>query len=219
MPSSVSASTKSPPTARRVIDPYLQKLGSIPRNAWEAYRELYGDLDRFHDKSAVAKIVHRLMVHAVQKVSTRTKGLEYYEPYPKMHVVVVEERVVIRFKKLDENHRRANVKTGAQEEINLGQLSLFGGRIREWITVGYMTNETRTECLSVWAVKHGEGGDPTWKTKIREEGAVDYKIEDFFDLDTKETRSSRDREEHAPLKLKKTNVTQEDEPVAQESES
>lgn len=201
---------------RRIIDPYLQQLGSIPRNAWNAYWRLYDDLDHFHDKTTVATIIHRLMVHAAQQVSTRTDGLEYHEPYPGMHVVVVDERVVVRFKKLDDNLRRANVETDAQEDINLGQLSLFGGRIREWVTVGYMPDETRTECLGVWAVKHGKGGYPTWKTQIHKEGVVDYTTEDLFGPSLGDATTDQVQKEHAPLKLK-PNKTREDEPVEQES--
>jgi hypothetical protein len=65
-------------------------------------------------------------------------------------------------------------------------------------------------------VRHGRAGEPTWKTKIDDGKIIDHQIDDLFGVKKTKSAGQRDREEHAPLKLK-PNVERRVKPFEQES--
>jgi len=157
------------PKGRRLINPHVQALASIPLQAWSDYDEQYAHVSHHHDPSCRAHIIHRHMVHYAQQLDSAQERIKYFEPYDKQHMLRVGEQVIVRFKKLSGDLRCSNIPTQIQEAIrrrDLGQLEFFEDDLVEHvITVGYVPNDTWTGPDGMYIVERYEES-LLWFTKL-----------------------------------------------------
>lgn len=186
------------PEGRKLIQPYVKKLANIPLNAWEVFRNDYSKYDHLYDPTLKAGIVHAHMVKLGQDLSLRESGVEYMNPYPKQHMLIIENRALVRFKKMDEELNTSNIPTQIQEKLNQRQLDAFEeGNFNHLFNVGYIPNDTWKGVENIVLMESYHDDDPRWviefDSNLEVIGDI-YGTGDMFDEEANETIEEREVE-------------------------
>ncbi len=108
-----------------VLQPYLSVLTASVRRAFTTYQDLYPDrVKAAHDNTAAAKNVHRHVLEEVELAIIDLSGLAMVDARGLM-VLNIHDRLIIRFKKMDEEGRSASYPTQQQRDFDR-QLPLPG---------------------------------------------------------------------------------------------
>ena len=111
-------------------------------NAYDRYRNTYPDI-QIHRKSTRANIVSDLIFANVVTEFDEVAGTQIiFQETRQLRFLSLSDQVTIWFKKLDDNRTSSNVSTQQAEELNRGQLNLFGEAAL--VIAGYQLNDDET---------------------------------------------------------------------------
>lgn len=152
------------PEGRKIIDPYAKKIINVPFKAWDEYLTDYKKNHELYDSTVCSNILHAHMVKHLKNICLRESGLVYSNPSSKLHLIYVENRACVRFKKMDDDHRTSNIPTLIQKDLTDRQLDcLPGNNISHLINVGYVPNETWTGFKRLVITERYSDSEPIWQ--------------------------------------------------------
>jgi len=135
-------STISEDQAYIEIQPHIRRLWNCMANAYDRYRNTYPDI-QIHRKSTRANIVSDLIFANVVTEFDEVAGTQIiFQETRQLRFLSLSDQVTIWFKKLDDNRTSSNVSTQQAEELNRGQLNLFGEAAL--VIAGYQLNDDET---------------------------------------------------------------------------
>lgn len=114
-----------------------------------------------------ANIIYDNIIHKLKKDLVREPGISFINKN-KLLTLKVADKYLIKFKKLDDNHKSSNVKT-RQNTMFLNQQVLFG--LEQTITnleVGYVLNPVETEINGVFIVCPKDDKSNEWEIDLDE---------------------------------------------------
>ena len=129
------------------LKPHIRRLWNCLENAYQRYRQ-YPDI-LVHRKSTRANIVNDLILENVIAQFDEVPGtMIIQQDLGQLRLLSISEFVTLWFKKLDEHRESSNVSTRQAEELNRGQMHLFGEG--DLLIAGYQLNddETAIKCMS-----------------------------------------------------------------------
>ena len=133
--------------AYRELKPHIRRLWNCHEDAFRRYRE-YPDLP-IHRKSTRANIVNDLILGNVIAEFDEVPGVMVLnEDGGQLRLLSISDSIMLWFKKLDEHRESSNVSTKQAEQLNRGQMNLFGEG--DLLVAGYQLNddETAIKCIS-----------------------------------------------------------------------
>ena len=129
------------------LRPHIRRLWNCVDDAFRRYRA-YPDI-LVHRKTTRANIVNDLIFENVIAQFDEIPGvMVIHQDSGQLRLLSVSDLVALWFKKLDENRESSNVSTKQAEQLNRGQMNLFGEG--DLLVAGYQLNadETEIKCLS-----------------------------------------------------------------------
>lgn len=130
------------------IQPHVRRIWDCITKAYQRYREEYPDI-LLHRKATRANIVNDLIFANVITEFDDVAGTRILsDETQNVRFLSLSDVMTLWFKKLDENRESSNVSTKRAEQMNRGQLNLFGEAAL--IVAGYQLNkeETAVRCIS-----------------------------------------------------------------------
>ena len=157
--------TSSEQVARSTVRPYYPHLFQAIINAWNRYLQLPEEvryiLSRY--KSARANAVWSFILHEAQSLFQDHSSIRAIEN-PQNTIFVIDERVIIRFKKLDSKGFSQNYPTQTALGFN-AQLEIPGVPSLLRLDVGYVLNDIGTSISRVLVVCRS-GNTVRWLDEI-----------------------------------------------------
>ncbi|MGP8174950.1 MAG: hypothetical protein ACLP7O_10435 [Terracidiphilus sp.] len=129
------------------LRPHIRRLWNCVDDAFKRYRK-YPDI-LVHRKTTRANIVNDLIFENVIAHFDEIPGaMVIHQDAGQLRLLSISHLVTLWFKKLDENRESSNVSTKQAEQLNSGQMHLFGEG--DLLVAGYQLNddETAIKCLS-----------------------------------------------------------------------
>lgn len=153
-------------TCMSFLEPHLFRLHRAMKAAFARYQETAPHIIAEHDERAATSSVHSHIVHEITKefgdVTCATildaRGLK---------VLNIDDRVVFRFKKVNEDGRHRNSPTAQQKRFDR-QLPLPGlPAAATRLTLGYEPDAAFSEIARITiGCPHGHGAAPLWIAQI-----------------------------------------------------
>jgi hypothetical protein len=134
----------------QVLRPHFDRLWRCGALPFYRYLEEYPN-SAIHSLRSRASIVHDLMIHQVRKEFTEVHGVRVIDlPYPCHRTFLeIDQRLLLRFKKLDEAKQPRNYPTDFATEYEAdNDLPGIPPRAHR-LTLGYRLNLLQTEILDV----------------------------------------------------------------------
>ena len=129
------------------LKPHIRRLWNCVDDAFQRYRD-YPDI-LVHRKTTRANIVNDLIFENVISEFDEVPGtVVIHQDAGQLRLLSISDLVTLWFKKLDENRESSNVSTKQADQLNRGQMNLFGEG--DLLVAGYQLNpdETAIKCLS-----------------------------------------------------------------------
>jgi hypothetical protein len=108
-----------------ILSRYRDLLYRVIRGAWDHYQQAYREMHHLHSPRTRASIMHDLMLHYARKFFDDMPGVRFFEQRG-LTCICLEERVVLRFKKLNRGLRASNIPTRQAVAYAAQQLLLPG---------------------------------------------------------------------------------------------
>lgn len=132
------------PEILAILDPYLAKIRQCITQAWEDYkRECYSIRHKATARSRASN-VHDNMVYHAKIIFSEMDGVRYFEKR-NLFLLIIQDILCIRFKKLDENMISRNIPTQQTLSYLSQQFEIPDLPIPKNLIAGYILNETQTE--------------------------------------------------------------------------
>ena len=159
--------------AIRILGSRAKYLRRIILGAWDDYLEYPSALRRVHRPGTRANIVHDHIRHRARDWSETASDAQAVE-INGLFIVVVEQRLAIRFKLLDENRSPRNIPTRQVKEFrnqrDIGdlrqQLNLVGEICN--LEAGYILDQLQTEIRETWIVCPSGLRANAWQFEIKD---------------------------------------------------
>lgn len=129
------------------LRPHIRRLWNCFDDAFQRYRK-YPDI-LVHRKTTRANIVNDLIFENVIGQFDEIPGtIVIHQEAGQLRLLSISDLVTLWIKKLDDNRESSNVSTRQAEQLNRGQMNLFGEG--DLLVAGYQLNEDETaiKCLS-----------------------------------------------------------------------
>jgi hypothetical protein len=163
--------------ALAILKPHIAALKSLPFEAWAEYHgEIPGSILLKFCPRTRASGIHNLMISAATKYAAVSSGVRIFESQM-MRGITVNNRLAIRFKKLDEDNRSRN-QPSKQVRAFRNQKQLDGIAALHNLELGYVLNDSETEVVEARLV-HPSGKGVYWWTTLGDEGQAGGTIELF----------------------------------------
>lgn len=136
-------------------------------NAWIDYNKEYSHHVRsIHSQTTRANIIHSHMVYHARNLFEDIKGVFFIERN-KLFMVNINDKVLLRFKKLDENKKSGNIETQQTLDFLKQDLPSMPQHAKNLI-VGYELNSLQTSISAITVTCPKNSSEIDW----------------YFDLDT-----------------------------------
>lgn len=155
-------------SARTILDPYKNQLRECVTQAWEDYESQYGLVRHIHTPRTRANIVHDHMVHHARRLFEGDAAVSMHE-IKGLFLVEINGRLLVRFKKLDEDKRHHNYPTPQNLDF-WGQLDLPGIPHLTRLVAGYELNNLQTDINAIY-VTCPNGSCNAWHFELENEMA------------------------------------------------
>jgi hypothetical protein len=138
---------------RKILAPYASLIHQIPIAAWERYAAL-PELDRsMWSSTARANVISSYMVSSAKELLGQISEVRAIDNHVSS-IFLVQDRVVLRFKKLDRSLLSSNYQTPRAIEYNDTGLHLPGiGVPALRVDIGYRLNVVETNIDAVFVVR------------------------------------------------------------------
>lgn len=172
--------------AVEILQPHLQAIYDIIRGGWEDLQKLTEDEKRKFGPGTRAAIVHDFQVaRGIQYFSALGDENAYVYELSKLYVFDIEQKIAIRFKKLDRELLSRNQPTRQVREFR-GQQQLPGVEATSNIEAGYVLDELEQEIVWIGLVCPNNKGT-YWEVELRESQTINTVTDMFDHSDTQET--------------------------------
>ena len=170
--------------AQELLSPYVDFLYTWPMQAWDKYHRLIPDelLVEFCARTR-ASAVHNLIVS--QARSAQQSNLRVFN-HRKMAGIVINNRLVTRFKKFNEDSSSSSIPTKQVRDFR-NQHTLPGFPSTHNLELGYLLNEAQTEIVEV-RIAQPSGRGVAWAFAINGGGIQDVVVDIFNNPNQPETR-------------------------------
>jgi hypothetical protein len=139
--------------ARKILGPHEANLLACVEDSWKKFSDHFRSQVAIWHPTSRATMVWQLMVDQARVRFADTKGVRLHDSSERF-VLVFEDLLVIRMKKLDEQLQTANYPTETAERVD-AQLPIGGIPPKAtWLTVGYVLDVSQTKIDSVNVVCH-----------------------------------------------------------------
>jgi len=148
-----------------VLEPLFEHLDAIPRHGFRVYRGYPAEILIEHDPRAAANCTY---AHMLAEADRRLPGIKGITPIEMNGLKVwnVEDKAVIRFKRMDEDGRSRNYPTRQAKAFDAGRElpGLPPPAVR--LTIGYWLDPTQTEYYRTQIAKPRGRLLPEWCAAI-----------------------------------------------------
>ncbi|MDF2437775.1 MAG: hypothetical protein K0Q95_2151 [Bacteroidota bacterium] len=134
--------------AKTLLLPYAQKFYEAIVEGFNDYITNDSAQAHIHDRTTKANLIRSYILARVKKIVADDPSLRM-QTRKKMLVVVIGDRLKIRFKKLDENFKSTNIKTKQVTAFRNHSLVLDDGTSALYLDAGWRLNEYFTEITDV----------------------------------------------------------------------
>lgn len=182
--------------------PHISAIREIVVGGWNDYIEKYPEEVRvLHCPTTRAGIVHDHQIHRASIYAQKASGVTLCD-LTRLKMLIIDGKFAIRFKKLDNDLRSANLKTKQIREFR-SQEQLCGLPQTHNLEAGYLLSELETEIQNVFLVCPNKGG-LYWAAKLEEHSKVEQTIFDLFE--NFQGMDETDEEEEVGIRPKEDNV-------------
>jgi len=165
--------------AIRHLQPHISAIRDIIVGGWGDYIAKYPeDVRVLHCPTTRAGIVHDHQIHRASVYAQEASGVPLYD-LTRLKMLVIDGRFAIRFKKLDNDLRSANLQTKQVREFR-SQEQLCGLPQTHNLEAGYLLSELETEIQDVFLVCPNKSG-LYWAAKLEENYQVKQTVFDLFE--------------------------------------
>ncbi len=134
--------------AREILSRYEVKIHECIQAGWDAYMGYDPSIRSVHTPRTRANCVRD---HIVSEVRTKfgTNGTRLHEQTDGLFCLSVEDRILIKFKKFDDEKKSSNIPTQQAMDFVTQQYDLPGFRSVTNLIAGYDLNESQTSIKSI----------------------------------------------------------------------
>lgn len=133
--------------AKDVLKPYAQLFYDAIINGFADYKEHDAEMSHIHDNCTKSNLVRSYVLNKIKQLVVNNPGLKLKEQ-KRMIAILVEDKVVVRFKKLNNLFRSTNIPTRQTNEFRSRNLSFQGVRALP-IDAGWRVDDFYSEILDV----------------------------------------------------------------------
>jgi hypothetical protein len=149
-----------------ILNPFLPRLIDCLLNGCQDYLGQYSAFTHIHTKGTRASITRDHIRDWIRRSFATEKSTRIVEKRNGLFLLEVEQRLLLRFKKLNSRKCSANVPTGQTKRF-YRQQPLFPGLWRTNLNAGYIANETWTE-FEFYITEPSGSRSNAWVMKIQE---------------------------------------------------
>lgn len=149
-----------------VLEPHLARLHGATSRAFDRYQETPPHILAEHDERAATSSVHSHIVHEIEREFAEVSGATVLTVQG-LKVLNIDDRVVLRFKKVDEDGRHRNHTSEQQKRFDR-QLPLPGlPPAATHLTLGYEPDPAFAEIVRITiGCPLGHNSAPLWLSQI-----------------------------------------------------
>ncbi len=151
--------------AVEILRPYLETIRRVIVGAWADYEIQYKDVRHIHSITCRANIIHSHMVDRARKEFEGVEGVHVME-IDGLFLLSIQNRLVVRFKKLDNEMKSRNFPTDRQLDY-LAQYDCPGIPAATRLEAGYQENFLQTGIRSV-LITCPRGRKVDWYIELQE---------------------------------------------------
>jgi hypothetical protein len=96
--------------AKELLKPYAQKFYDAVQGGFDDYKQNDLGQAHIHNKTTKANLVRSYVLHRIKQIVAQHPDLKLREQ-KRMFAVLIADKVIVRFKKLNDAYRSANIKT------------------------------------------------------------------------------------------------------------
>lgn len=152
-----------------ILEPHFNSIWRIVTGAWGDYNEHYKEMKHKYTPTCRANIIHSHMVDNAKKEFEGVKGVKPMV-IDGLFILSIENKLVVRFKKLDDDMKSRNYPTNRQIDY-LAQMDIPGIPLATRLEAGYQLNELQTGYKSV-LITCPQGSKIAWYLEVQEPPAT-----------------------------------------------
>lgn len=149
-----------------ILEPHFFRLHESWHNAFDRYQSYPAEIKAQHDDRAVTSCIHAHVIHEIRGQFAEVRGVKLLN-IRRLNVLNIQNKLVLRFKKVDEAGRSSSFRTHQQENFDK-QLPLPGlPQAATRLTIGYEPDVAFSEIVRVLvSCPHGES--ILWASQINQ---------------------------------------------------
>lgn len=166
------------PEGRLIIDPFLEDLLHVPVTAWHEFLFREGSHFKEWSNRCRANVLYEGMLKWGKQVEQKySPHIVYWAMRHDLHLFIVDGRVAVRYKKLNDDLSSNNIPTDLQRKIIEGGLpDLFDQKgIQSVVTIGYQPNDLFTDWRGIYATEWAGEKNLKWYGGL----GADFTVDDF----------------------------------------
>lgn len=140
--------------------PYAQRLYECISYGYSDYIEYDSPRGHIHNETVKANLIRSYIIHRVKQLLVEDSSIRLVENN-KMLLLIIADRIAVRFKRLDEHLKSKNVKTKNVIDFRLHKLEVEGTELIS-LDAGYRLNNLRSEIEEIYFVCP-DGDKNRWK--------------------------------------------------------
>lgn len=163
--------------AEAILEPYRLMIWESITSAWVDYELHYEHVRHLHTSRTRANIIHDHIVFNARKIFDGIEGICLHD-INGLFLVEIQEKVLLRFKKLDEEKRCHNIQT--QQTVDFfGQMELpYMPPHAIRLIAGYELNSLQTEIKAI-SITCPNGSNNAWYFEVESPVIESAEIVDF----------------------------------------
>lgn len=156
----------------QILRPHLDALYMLPKNAWKRYQEIPSEFSAIFSKRTRASAMHDLMLSEAASYACKVDGIRWFT-VNKLSGFIIDEKIAIRFKKLDS-------KIPTNQVISFrGQRNIPGIDVIHHLELGYHLDSLERGIAEICITYPSGLRDNFWYFNISKSGSVSI-VENLF---------------------------------------
>jgi hypothetical protein len=156
---------------REIVGPYLNHIVECLQQGWDNYFTKYQHVIHEHLPQDRSTLINRQINLAAKEIFAGIHGVRIAPRSHGQYWIVVQERVGIRFKKLD-NLFRASWNHGTKQSRRISRQLSIPGFSCAWLNAGYIANKIWSAIESMYIVSPCSETSYGWKISLLDEPQI-----------------------------------------------